>query len=60
MLSLVISFIIGFLVAWFIVSTVLYIYDSHIMCPDKLFLLLSLPLQILSISYFLIKRRNNK
>lgn len=60
MLGLVIGFVIGFLVAWLIVSTVLYIYDSRIMCPDNLFLLLSLPLQILGIPFYLIKHRNGK
>ena len=55
------NFILGFVLAWFIVSVLFYIYDSKIMCPDMLFYCLSFPMQILSIPYYLIKikRRNN-
>jgi len=51
------NFILGFMLAWLIVSIILFIYDSRIYCPDIVFVCLSLPLQILSIPYFLIKMK---
>ena len=54
------NFIFGFMLAWFIVSILFYIYDSRIMCPDILFYCLSLPMQILSIPYYLIKMKRRK
>lgn len=54
------NFILGFILAWFIVSVLFYIYDSKIMCPDMLFFWLSFPMQILSTPYYLIKIKRRK
>ena len=54
------NFILGFVLAWFIVSILFYIYDSKIICPDILFYCLSFPMQILSIPYYLIKIKRRK
>ena len=52
-----VNMLIGFLIAWNICGIILYINDKNIICPDKVFIILSLPLQILSIPYILIKER---
>ena len=51
-------FILGFITAWLIVSIVLYYFDARIICPDSMYFWLSLPMQILSIKYYLIKKKN--
>ena len=53
-------FILGFLTAWLIVSIVLYYYDSSILCPDGMYFWLSLPMQIISIPYYLIKEKRKE
>ena len=54
------NFILGFMLAWFIVSVLFYTYASRIMCPDMLFYCLSFPMQIISIPYYLIKEKRKK
>lgn len=49
-------FILGFILAWSICGTILFINDEKIICPDRLFGILSLPIQIITLPYFLLKK----
>ena len=50
-------FILGFITAWLVVSIILYYFDTQIICPDNMYFWLSLPMQIISIPYYLIKEK---
>lgn len=55
MTNILIGALIGFLIAWNICGIILYLNDNKIMCPDMMFYILSLPIQIISTPYYLIK-----